>query len=94
MSFCDLCVFTAVQLDSILHSLLDKHALITSCKISDKKCAPWYNNITDAFRTAEISHCKAERCWRSSVLTVDKEIYDSMKKSVTNIVNCKMFILQ
>ena len=30
--------FTAKQLDSILHSLLDKHTPITNCKISEKKC--------------------------------------------------------
>ena len=32
--------FTAEQLDSILRSLLDTHAPVTSCKISEKKCAP------------------------------------------------------
>ena len=29
--------FTAAQLDSILRSLLDKHAFITSCKTDEKK---------------------------------------------------------
>ena len=79
--------FTAEQLDSILRSLLDKHVPITSCKLSEKKCAPWYNTISDALRTAKISHHKADRRWRSSGLTVDKEIYDSTKKAVTKIVN-------
>ena len=36
-------VFTAAQLDSVLRSLLDKHAPVNNCKVSDKKCAPWYN---------------------------------------------------
>ena len=51
-------MFTAKQLDSILHSLLDKHASITSCKISEKKCASWYNIISDALGTAKISIAK------------------------------------
>ena len=34
-------ILSAEQLDSILRSLLDKHASITTCKISEKKCAPW-----------------------------------------------------
>ena len=34
-----------------------------------------------------MSRRKAERRWRSSGLTVDKEIYDSTKKAVTTIVH-------
>ena len=73
-------MFTAAQLDSVLRSLLDKHVPMNNCKVSDKKCAPWYDNISDTLRAAKISHRKAERRWRSSGLTVDKEIYDSTKK--------------
>ena len=40
-------MFTAAQLDSVLRSLLDKHAPMYNCKVSDKKCAPWYDNISD-----------------------------------------------
>ena len=32
-------IFTAAQLDSVLRSLLDKHAPVNNCKVSDKKCA-------------------------------------------------------
>ena len=42
--------FTAEQLDSTLRSLLDKHTPITSCKISEKKFEPWYNNIKDVLQ--------------------------------------------
>ena len=79
-------MFTAAQLDSVLRSLLDKHAPMNNCKVSDKKCAPWYNNISDT-KAAKMSRCKAERCWCSSGLTVDKEMYDSTKKAVTTIVH-------
>ena len=52
--------FTAEQLDSILRSLLDKHAPLTSCKISVKKFAFWYNTISDVLRTAKIRKQKAK----------------------------------
>ena len=78
-------MFTAAQLDSVLRSLLDKHAPMNNCKVSDKKCAPWYDNISDTLRAAKTSRRKAERRWRSSGLTVDKGIYDSTKKAVTTI---------
>ena len=80
-------MFTATQLDSVLRSLLDKHVPMNNCKVSDKKCAPWYDNISGTLRAAKMSHRKAERCWRSSGLTVGKEIYDSTKKAVTTIVH-------
>ena len=84
-------MFTAAQLDSVLRSLLDKHAPMNNCKVSDKKCAPWYDNINDTLRTTIISRRKAERRWRSSGLTVDKEIYDSTKNTVTTIVHNAKF---
>ena len=71
-------MLTAAQLDSVLRSLLDKHAPVNNC--NDKKCAPWYNNISDTLRAAKMSCRKAERCCRSNGLTVDKELYYSPKK--------------
>ena len=79
-------MFTAAQLDSVLRSLLDKHAPMNNCKVTDKKCAPWYDNISDTLRAAKMTRRKAERYWHSSVLTIDKEIYDSTKKVVTIII--------
>ena len=76
-------LFTAAQLDSVLRSLLDKHAAMNNCKVSDKKCAPWYDNISDTLRAAKMSRCIAERRRHSNGLTVDKEIYGSTKKAVT-----------
>ena len=60
---------------------------MNNCKVSDKKCAPWYDNISDTLRVAKMSRRKAERRWRSSGLTVDKQIYDSTKKAVTTIAH-------
>ena len=60
---------------------------MNNCKVSDKKCAPWYDNISDTLRAAKMSRRKAERRWRSSGLTVDKDIYDSSKKAVTTIIH-------
>ena len=80
-------MFTAVQLDSVLRSLLDKHAPMNNCKVSDEKCVPWYDNISDTLWAAKMSRRKVERRWRSIGLTVDKEIYDTNKKAVTTIVH-------
>ena len=80
-------MLTAAQLDSVLRSLLDKHAPMNNCKVSDKKCAPWYDNISGTLRAAKMSRHKVERCWRSSGLTFDKEIYDSTKIAVTTIIH-------
>ena len=38
-------MFTAAQLDSVLRSLLDKHAPMNNCKVFDKKYAPWYDQF-------------------------------------------------
>ena len=64
-----------------------KHAPMNNCKVSDKKCAPWYDNISDTLRAAKNSRRKAERRWRSSGLSVDKEIYASTKKALTTFVH-------
>ena len=65
---------------------------MNNCKVSDKK---WYDNISDTLRTAKMSRRKAERRWRSSGLTVDKEMYDSTKKAVTTIVqNVRITVLK
>ena len=53
-------MFTAAQLDSVLRSLLDKHAPVKNCKVSDKICAAWYNNISETLRAAKMSRRKAE----------------------------------
>ena len=90
-------MFTAAQLDSVLRSLLDKHAPMNNCKVFDKKCAPWYDNISDTLRAAKSSRRKAERRWRSSSLTVDKEMHDSTKQAVTTIVHnakCAFIVLK
>ena len=60
---------------------------MNSCKVSDKKCAPRSDNISDILRAANKSRRKAEGRWLSSGLIVDKEIYDSTKKAVTTIVH-------
>ena len=80
-------MFTAAQLDSVLRSLLDKNAPVNNCKVSDKKCAPRYNNINDKVGAAKIIRRKAKRRWCSSGQTVDKEIYDLTKEAVTTIVH-------
>ena len=57
-----------------LHRVLDQHAPLTSRKVANRPSAPWR---TDSVRTAKRELRQAERKWRSSGLTVHKELYSA-----------------
>ena len=54
--------------------VLDQYAPLTSRKVANRPSAPWR---TDSVRTAKRELRQAERKWRSSGLTVYKELYSS-----------------
>ena len=55
---------------------------MNNCKVSDKKWAPWCDNISDTLQAAKMSRCKAERHWRSSGLTVKKKKFMTKLKKL------------
>ena len=67
------------------HRAVDEHAPLTSKKVANRPSAPWR---TDSVRTAKRELLKAERKWRSSGLTVYKELYPAKLIAYTASV-CK-----
>ena len=57
-----------------LRRVLDQHAPLTSRKVANRPSAPWR---TDSVRTAKRELRQAERKWRSSGLTLYKELYSA-----------------
>ena len=60
--------------------VLDQHAPLTSRKVTNRPSAPWR---TDSVRTAKGELRQAERKWRSSGLTVYKELYSAKLTAYT-----------
>ena len=57
-----------------LQRVLDQHAPLTNRKVANRPSAPWR---TDSVRKAKRELRQAERKWRSSGLTVYKELYSA-----------------
>ena len=66
-----------------LRRVLDQHAPLTSRKVANRPSAPWR---TDSVRTAKRELRQAERKWRSSGLTVYKELYSDKLIAYTTSV--------
>ena len=66
------------QYSAGLHRVLDQHAPLTSRKVANHPSAPWR---TDSVRLAKRELCQAEHKWRSSGLTVYKELYSTQQTS-------------
>ena len=66
-----------------LCSVLDKHAPLCRCTVRTRKPTPWFSSIAEQFCELKRERRQAERRW----LTVHKQIYDSIKQKVTNLVD-------
>ena len=58
--------------DTGLHQVLDRHAPLTTRRVSDHASAPW---MTDSIKAAKRKLRQAERQWRDTHLIVHREIY-------------------
>ena len=67
------------QYNSVLSSLLDKHAPLRKCVVTLRPAAPWY---TDYINGEKRERRRLERRWRDSGLTVDRETYVHQCKAV------------
>ena len=70
-----------------LCSVLDKHAPLSRCTVRTRKPTPWFSSIAEQFCELKRGRRQAERRWLKSKLTVYKQIYDSIKQKVTNLVD-------
>ena len=70
-----------------LYSILDKHAPLCRCTIRTRKQTPWFDSIAGQFCELKRERRQAERRWLKSKLTVHKQIHDSIKQKVTNLVD-------
>ena len=69
-------------------SVLDKHAPLCHCTVRTRKPTPWFSSIAEqTFRELKRERRQAEGRWLKSKLTVHKQIYDSIKQKVTNLVD-------
>ena len=69
-----------------LRSVLDKHAPLGACTVSYRKPTPWFHDISEEFCALKRDRRRAERKWRKSGLVVHKEIYDSLKQKIADLV--------
>ena len=77
---------TAEDLHNGLKQLLDKHAPLVRKKIPLRK-DPWYPDVAEELREAKRQRRRAERRRNKTKLTIDKQILDTKKQIVTNIVD-------
>ena len=78
---------TADQLFHVLRSTLDKHAPVTRRLVSDRPHSPWYNSVGPELLKAKRERRKAEKRWRTSGLTVHRQIFQQTRNKVTDIVH-------
>ena len=74
----------ALQYDSTLRTIIDKHAPVKSKAITIRSEAVWY---TEEIHEARRIRRKLERKWRKSGLEVDFQIYTSQRQAVTRLVH-------
>ena len=69
--------------DTSLRQVLDRHAPLTTRRVSDCPSAPW---MTDGIKAAKHELRQAERQWRDTRLTVHREIYTKQWGVVKTLV--------
>ena len=69
--------------DTGLRQVLDRHASLTTRRVSDRPSAPW---MTDGIKAAKRELRRAERQWRDTRLTVHREIYTKQRGVVKTLV--------
>ena len=74
------------QCNSALLSVPDKHAPASKRKVSVGKYSPWFSLVGNQLLTAKRLRQQAEQQWRSTGLTIHKELYNKAKHHVTKLV--------
>ena len=68
-----------------LCSVLDKHAPLCRCTVRTRKPTPWFSSIAEQF--CELKGERRQAAWLKSKLTAHKQIHDSIKQKLTNLVH-------
>ena len=76
---------TAEELHDGLSVLLEKHAPLMQKKVPLRK-DPWYPDVRDELREAKRQRRRAERRRNKTKLTIDKDIFETKKQIVTNVI--------
>ena len=82
------------QYCDILHTVLDKHALPSLWKVMNHNSSPWFMSIRDGLFIAKRERREAERKWRSTKLTIFKDLYRQANLKVSKLVleaKCKFY---
>ena len=74
------------QYNSALQTVPDKHAPASKRKVSVGKYSPWFSLVGNQLLTAKRLRQQAEQQWRSTGLTIHKELYNKAKHHVTKLV--------
>jgi hypothetical protein len=75
------------DLNAILSQALDKHAPLVQRRVLQQKTTPWYAGVAAQLQKLKRERRRAERQWLSSKLTVHKEIYETAKHKVNDLVH-------
>ena len=71
------------QYDSVLSSILDKHAPLQTKTVIQRPVAPWYS---EEIATEKTQRRKLERCWRHSGLLTDHQAYVTQCLLLKNLI--------
>ena len=63
------------------------YAPLCRCTVRTRKPTPWFSSIAQQLCELKRERRQAERRWFKSKFTVHKQIYDSIKQKVTNLVD-------
>jgi len=63
------------DLNRHLSEVLDKHAPVCQRKVHQRRPSPWYSSVADQLRESKRERRRAERRWRSSRLSIHKQLY-------------------
>ena len=63
------------DLNRHLSEVLDKHAPVCQRRVRQRGPSPWYGCVADQLRELKRERRRAERRWRSSRLSIHKQLY-------------------
>jgi exonuclease III len=78
---------SVVEYNALLKSVLDTHAPLRQRTLRPRKFNPWFSGIAEQFGTLKRERRQAERRWLKSRLTVHKEIFESIKHRISDLVD-------